>query len=101
MGQVSSYDATAAARTQARDVRVTFAYGQRNTVTMRWSVSELEGALRTAEVVADAYCGGCGEHVTECLEISPLLIEWPERLYSTTWAEPATASELGLLVFTG
>ena len=101
MAQIDSYDATAAARTQVRDVRITFDYGQRNTVTMQWSVSDLEAALRFGQITSDAHCVHCGEHVTECLEIGPLLVEWPERLYSTTWSEPATAHELGLVVFTG
>lgn len=99
MAQIDSYDATAAARTATREFRITFAYGQGNTVVMHWSIADLEAALRMGEIKPDAFCVQCGEHVTECLEVGHLLIEWPERLYSTTWSEPATAHKLGLLLF--
>lgn len=99
MAQIDSYDAVAAARTATRELEVTFNYGKRLTVPMQWSVSDLERALRTGEITNEAYCAECGEPVTECPDVAHLLIEWPERVYSTTWGGAGTAHELGLVVF--
>lgn len=101
MSKAATYDATAAARTAVQDFRVTFDYGQRLTVTMHWSIADLEDARRFGQVTADAYCLVCGDHVTVCPDVAPLLIEWPEREYTTTWGGTGTAHELGLVVFTG
>lgn len=101
MVQVNSYNATATARTTVRDLEVTFNYGQNLTVPMQWSITDLEEGLRSGEITNEAYCADCGEHVTECPDVAPLLIEWPERVYSTTWGAPGTAHELGLVVFAG
>lgn len=101
MAQINTYNVTAAARAAMREFRITFAYGQGNTVTMHWSVADLESALHTGEISSDALCLQCGEHVTECPDVAHLLVGWPERLYSTTWSEPAPAHELGLVVFVG
>lgn len=100
MSKATTYDATAAARIVTREFRVTFAYGQRLTVPMHWSIAELEDSRRFGEVTADAYCLDCGEHVTDCPEVGHLLIEWPEREFTTTWGGTGTAHELGLAVFT-
>lgn len=101
MAQIAAYDAVAADRTKVRDFRITFAYGQRLTTAMQWSVSDLEAALRRGDIEGDAYCTGCGEHITECPDVAHLLIGWPERAYSTTWGGTGTAHELGLVVFSG
>lgn len=101
MAQIAAYDAVAADRTKVRDFTVTFAYGKCLTVPMQWSISDLEAALRTGEITNEAYCADCGEHVTECPDAAHLLVEWPERVYSTTWGGTGTAHELGLVVFSG
>lgn len=93
----TTYASTSAARTYVRRVRVTFAYGMRLTCEMDLSVSDLEGLRRSGDVEANAFCPDCGGHVAECPEIAPLLLDWPQRMYSTTWGGEVTATELDIV----
>ena len=92
--QASTYDATAYARALVQDVRVTFDYGQRMTTVMHLSVAELEQMLAAHEITSEVVCLACDEHVADCPEVGPLLVDWPERTYPTTWGPDLTASEL-------
>lgn len=90
----ATYARTAAARTYARRFVVTFAYGMGLTAPMDLSVTGLETMRRDGDITADASCPDCGAHVTECPDVAHLLLDWPERTYSTTWGGELTAAEL-------
>ena len=92
--QATSYDQIAQLRTTVREVRVTFAYGQGNTAPMRLAVADLEALLAGGDILPDAECVTCGEHVAECPDWGHLLVDWPERTYTTTWGERLTAAQL-------
>jgi hypothetical protein len=90
----ASYDRTAAARTYTRRVQITFGYGMKLACEMDLSIADMENLRRDGDIEPDATCVDCGGHVTECPEIAPLLLDWPERAYSTTWGGDLTQAEL-------
>lgn len=82
---MDEYTKTANARTYLRRFAVTFAHGLRMSCEMDLSVSDLETLQRDGDITADVTCTVCRGHVTECPDVRDLLIEWPDRVFSTCW----------------